>query len=468
VRKTSLRRLAVARWYFFVLLVVLFAPSAVGGAPGTLASFTAETANQTSPLAAGWIGAATSLTVTPSGYDAQLAWTPGTHGPVAGQQLYVYDNGSSAGCPSSGYSPVTTASAGTSSLTAFNPAATTLSAAVGTTTLNVGPAGLNNSTTTINAVSSSASFSSVPFVIEIDSEQLDVTAESGAGSTVWTVVRGYNGSTAAAHANGAEVDQVSVSVGSDSGFPPSGSYAIAVDSENMTVTSGQGTTSWIVARGANSTTVAGHTSGALVTSVPDPVDGHYYCYEVVSTSGSSWTATASFPATQMGLVLTGVAITGNAANNVVGSSDTIVATFNQQPGIAAGLNGTGKAYICQVWDGSTPSNVTLYLNNQQYGGKGNPTCTTSGASAYDIALTGMQKAHAAASTQTVNATVTVSISAPWTVTWTLTGTGQTLNSQSAVTATPSSSVMSQATTDHAPACTSATYNCTPAATGTGF
>ena len=44
------------------------------------------------------------------------------------------------------------------------------------------------------------------FSITIDNEQMQVT--SGQGTNTWTVTRGFNGSTAATHSNGAEVDMV--------------------------------------------------------------------------------------------------------------------------------------------------------------------------------------------------------------------------------------------------------------------
>ena len=57
----------------------------------------------------------------------------------------------------------------------------------------------------------------------------------------------------------------SISVTSATGFPGSGNYNIQVDSEVMTVTAGQGTTTWTVTRGVNGSTAATHSSGAVVT-----------------------------------------------------------------------------------------------------------------------------------------------------------------------------------------------------------
>jgi hypothetical protein len=46
----------------------------------------------------------------------------------------------------------------------------------------------------------------------------------------------------------------SMNVASASGFPGSGNYNVQVDTEVMTVTAGQGTTTWTVTRGANGST----------------------------------------------------------------------------------------------------------------------------------------------------------------------------------------------------------------------
>jgi hypothetical protein len=55
-----------------------------------------------------------------------------------------------------------------------------------------------------------------------------------------------------------------ISVTSAAGFPASGNYYIMVDSEQMQVTGGQGTTTWTVTRGTNGTTPATHLITALV------------------------------------------------------------------------------------------------------------------------------------------------------------------------------------------------------------
>ncbi|MBD1848276.1 S8 family serine peptidase [Cyanobacteria bacterium FACHB-63] len=51
---------------------------------------------------------------------------------------------------------------------------------------------------------------------------------------------------------------VSITVASAAGFPTSGNYQIKIGSEQLTVTAGQGTTTWTVMRGVNGTTAAAH------------------------------------------------------------------------------------------------------------------------------------------------------------------------------------------------------------------
>ena len=60
-------------------------------------------------------------------------------------------------------------------------------------------AGINNSVTSITVASSSFSTSTGPFMATCGTEVMKVTAVSG---TTWTVVRGYDGSSAASHSNG--------------------------------------------------------------------------------------------------------------------------------------------------------------------------------------------------------------------------------------------------------------------------
>ena len=122
MRWRPLRRAATA----FVLgtfLVVLLSSGLIGS---TFAIFSAETQNANSTFAGGWVDPPASLTPTPSGYDIGLTWTPGTHGPVTGQQLYGVDNGNTSSCTGVTYSAIGSAmSAATATYADANRGTTT-------------------------------------------------------------------------------------------------------------------------------------------------------------------------------------------------------------------------------------------------------------------------------------------------------------------------------------------------------
>lgn len=68
--------------------------------------------------------------------------------------------------------------------------------------------------------------------------------------------------------NGAISDSVSsLSVASASGFPTAAQYRIRIDNEILIVTSGAGSTTWTVVRGAEATTPAAHADAATVTHI---------------------------------------------------------------------------------------------------------------------------------------------------------------------------------------------------------
>ena len=58
--------------------------------------------------------------------------------------------------------------------------------------------------------------------------------------------------------------ETSITVASAAGFPTGQSYRIQIDSELMEVTAGQGTTTWTVTRGVDGTTAAAHSFGAKI------------------------------------------------------------------------------------------------------------------------------------------------------------------------------------------------------------
>jgi len=84
---------------------------------GTWAVFNGQTKNAGSVFSDGWLSPGSAGTVAASGWNMNLAWTPGTVG-LNGQQLWGVDNNLSSNCTGAAYASLTTlASAATASYT---------------------------------------------------------------------------------------------------------------------------------------------------------------------------------------------------------------------------------------------------------------------------------------------------------------------------------------------------------------
>jgi hypothetical protein len=118
-----------------------------------------------------------------------------------------------------------------------------------------------SSTATQMTVDSSVGFPPAPFVVSVGVEQIDVTNVTG---TVWTVLRGYNGTPEIAHANLSVV--VYETPSTSAGFPKV-PFTIQVDSELMTVVATSNNI-WTVVRGADNTNATTHSNGAVITYLP--------------------------------------------------------------------------------------------------------------------------------------------------------------------------------------------------------
>ena len=273
----------------------------------TLALFNGETSNANSAFAGGWVGAPSAATATASGYDVGLAWTPGTHGPVTGQQLFGVDNGTSSNCTGAAYALLTTLA--------------------------------------------------------------------------------------------------------------SASTAAYTDASRGTL--------------AN--------------------DGNWFCYQLVSTSATTWTAPLPLSALQLGLVTTAVQITNVGTANRIEKNDTIKLTFNQRTNL-----GTGNIKVCVYATG------VIQLGDTSSGGG----CAASPPAGYTVGKLTLTGATIPSALNFTASTVAVSTSAPWTMTITLAGTNATAN----MTGTPtwtlngSSSILSFATTHQATMCSTTATTCRPTTT----
>jgi hypothetical protein len=182
-------------------------------------------------------------------------------------------------------------------------------------------------------------------------------------------------------------------------------------------------------------------------------NGHYYCYQLVSTSQAlstlttptGWTATASVGPLLVGLIATGVSIAPAGTANRIDSGDKITLTFNQAP------NTTGTTTKVSAVTGS----------NTNYIGDGETTCGTS-----DTFSIGKLTGKTISGTRTFNAT----LGGTGTTTLTITlpgGSGSTANlsGSGAWTFTPAAELKSNATTDQATICSSGS-NCLPTTSST--
>ncbi len=76
--------------------------------------------------------------------------------------------------------------------------------------------------------------------------------------------------------------ETSITVASATGFPTGQDYRIKIDDELMEVTAGHGTTTWTVTRGVDGTTAAAHSSGAKIERM-----GIYNILAVINVGGIS-------------------------------------------------------------------------------------------------------------------------------------------------------------------------------------
>jgi hypothetical protein len=304
VRHSALRR-AVGAGVVLAASALLLGNSVIGT---TFALFNGETSNANSTFAGGWVGAPSAATATATGYDVALAWTPGTHGPVTGQQLYGVDNTTNSSCTGAAISLLTTLA---------------------------------------------------------------------------------------------------------------------------------------------SATTAAYTDASRGTLAND---GNWFCYQLLSTSATSWTAPFSLSAVQLGLVTTGVQIAnGGGTANTIQKNDTIKLTFNQRTNL-----GTGTIKVCVYATG------VILLGDTSSGGG----CAASPPATYTVGKLTVSGATIPSALNFASSTASLSTSAPWTLTITLAGS----NSTAALSGTPtwtlngSSSILSFATTHQATMCSAATSNCRPTTT----
>jgi Tfp pilus assembly protein PilX len=152
--------------------------------------------------------------------------------------------------------------------------------------------------------------------------------------------------------------QTTLTVVSASGFPTSGTFRVRIDDEDMTVTGGQGTTTWTVTRGVNSTTAASHVAGQTISQ------------DDAGTSGElSWNATTKTLTVAGTIYIDGSAKISNGALNTYNGQATLYlsGTFYANGSLCAAVSGTACNFA--AW---TPDKEFFMIVANGNGGQVNP------------------------------------------------------------------------------------------------
>ncbi len=145
--------------------------------------------------------------------------------------------------------------------------------------------------------------------------------------------------------------QTTISVVSATGFPTSGTFRVRVDDEDMTVTAGQGTTTWTVTRGVNGTTAASHVTGQTVSQ------------DDAGTSGEiSWNAATKNLTVTGTIFIDGSAKISDATQNTYNGQATLYlsGTFYSNGSLCA-VAGSGLACSFAGWNPNTEM-LTIVAN----------------------------------------------------------------------------------------------------------
>jgi hypothetical protein len=181
-------------------------------------------------------------------------------------------------------------------------------------------------------------------------------------------------------------------------------------------------------------------------------NGNWYCYRLLSTSATSWTAPLALSGVQLGLVTTAVQITNVGTVNRIQANDQIKLTFNQRTNI-----GTAAIRVCVFTNG------TILLGDNTGG------CTAS-SDTYTVGKLVVTGATIPTALNFASSTVTRTTVSPFTMTITLAGTASVANLTGTPTSwklTGSSSILSFATTHQATMCSAVATTCQPT-TATNF
>lgn len=213
-------------------------------------------------------------------------------------------------------------------------------------------------------------------------------------------------------------------------------------------------------------TMASATTSSYTQSNTSTLRAHWLCYEMVSTSASTWTAAAQFSGLQIGLVANSITVTaGGTLSGKISTGDVITIVFNQAPtGIATGsrsvcVNPGANSNVVILGDtsgcvsSSDANDVGVISGYTITGGGGMGATAAMNCNASNFSLSG----------STLTITIGDTLGAMGSLgpcdsanAATETGTG---------TYTPANTILSAATTDQAQICTGAANGCRPTVSG---
>lgn len=215
-------------------------------------------------------------------------------------------------------------------------------------------------------VSSSATFPAAPFIISIDTEAMLVTIVAG---TTWTVTRGYEGSTAATHLNGATIYHDISAAEADSVAAKKTDNVSANDKILGRVTAGTGTIEEIPCTPFARTILDDADAAAILATL-----GAAAASDLASKAPLAPTAATYTPASGAQTVALDVStvnmhvVAGNASGTAI--TFTVTGATANQPFVVSILQGgttvsTITAWFATIrWAGGTAPTLTATLNKR--------------------------------------------------------------------------------------------------------
>jgi len=227
----------------------------------------------------------------------------------------------------------------------------------GTTLTGANVSGANFTNATLTDVVSGS--------LQVAAQQYMPTLPSG-----WSLVKGYligpganltnlsvSPPTTLIKTTALSASSTSLTVASASGFTQSGTFAIQIDSEIMTVTAGAGSTTWTISRGQSGTTAAPHAISAQVVQTTG-IDLSNSNLTGANLTGASLAYANLSGANLTNAKLTGANLTGAKMSSTTNLSGTVLAGTTLSGANLTGANLSGVVLTSTVGS-TTTSGVNL-------------------------------------------------------------------------------------------------------------